>query len=155
MNRQGQDFQIGPGAASLLLIAVVLCMGVLGALSLVSARGDAQLTERSQSMAESAGQLNVRSEESYAQLDALLVELSGAEDDEAYLAALAQRLPMGATLDGRTIYWEEAAEDGRRIACAIEVAPLGEFPRARWSEHRLWTELDEDTSEQLMLLPPL
>ena len=41
MNRR--SFQIGPGAASLLLIAVVLCMGVLGALSLVSARGDAQL----------------------------------------------------------------------------------------------------------------
>lgn len=155
MNRQGQDFQIGPGAASLLLIAVVLCMGVLGALSLVSARGDAQLTERGESMAESAARLNVLSEESYARLDAILAELGGAQDDDAYLAEISMRLPEGAELDGREIRWLEAAEDGRRITCAIEVAELGEFPRARWTEHRLWTELDEDTSEQLMALPPL
>ena len=151
MNRR--SFQIGPGAASLLLIAVVLCMGVLGALSLVSARGDAQLSNRSLRMAESAAQLNVHAEEQLMELDQLLVELSDAEDDEAYLAELASRLPADMSMYDRTVLWEESADDGRRVTCAVEIAPLGEFPRTRWTDHRLWTELIEDMSEQLLLLP--
>ena len=151
MNRR--SFQIGPGAASLLLIAVVLCMGVLGALSLVSARGDAQLSERSLRMAESAATLNSHSEEQLMQLDALLVKLSDAEDDEAYLAALEDRLPGGVVLVNRRIYWDESADDGRRVSCGIEVAPLGEFPRVQWVDHRLWTELDEEAAGQLLLMP--
>ena len=149
-----RDFQIGPGAASLLLIAVVLCMGVLGALSLVSARGDAKLSERSLRMTESAAELYLEAEVKLASLDALLAELSEeAEDDEAYMAALLSRLPEDALVVDRTLRWEEASEDGRRVTCAVEVEPLGTFPRVRWTDHRLWTELDEDTSEQLLLLP--
>ena len=151
MNRR--DFQIGPGAASLLLIAVVLCMGVLGSLSLVSSRGDAKLSERSLRMTESAAQLYVEAEEKLAALDGLLFELSDAEDDEAYLAAIQERLPADTQLIDRTLRWEEASEDGRRVTCAVEIAPLGTFPRVRWTDHRLWTELNEETSEQLLLLP--
>ena len=148
-----RSFQIGPGAASLLLIAVVLCMGVLGALSLVSARGDAQLSARSLRMAESAATLNSHSEEQLMMLDELLVELSDAESDEAYLAELASRLPGDMDLAGRIVSWVEAADDGRRVTCGVEVAPLGEFPRAYWTDHRLWTQLDEDLTEQFLLLP--
>ena len=151
MNRR--SFQIGPGAASLLLIAVVLCMGVLGALSLISARGDAQLSNRSLRMAESAAQLNVHAEEQLMELDQLLAELSDSEDDEAYLAELASRLPGDMWMYERTVSWEESAEDGRRVTCSVEVAPLGESPRVQWTDHRLWTELDEDLSEQLLVLP--
>ena len=151
MNRR--DFQIGPGAASLLLIAVVLCMGVLGSLSLVSSRGDAKLSERSLRMTESAAQLYLEAEQKLAALDGLLAELSDAEDDEAYLAAIQEHLPSDAQLSERTLRWEEASEDGRRVTCAVELAPLGEMPRVRWTDHRLWTELDEDVSEQLLLLP--
>ena len=151
MNRR--SFQIGPGAASLLLIAVVLCMGVLGALSLVSARGDAQLSMRSIRMAESAATLNSYAEEELMQLDKVLVELSAAESDAAYLAEIAALLPPDATLVDHTISWTEYGDDGRRITCAIEIAPLGEFPRVYWTDHRLWTELDEDLSGQMLLLP--
>ena len=151
MNRR--NFQIGPGAASLLLIAVVLCMGVLGALSLVSARGDAQLSLRSVRMAESAATLNSYAEEELMELDRVLVELAKVGDDAQYMAEIAKLLPYDATLNDRTISWVEAGEDGRRVTCAIEIAPLGDFPRMRWTDHRLWTELDEDTSEQLLLLP--
>ena len=151
MNRR--SFQIGPGAASLLLIAVVLCMGVLGSLSLVSARGDAQLSSRSLRMAESAATLNSHSEEQLMELDSLLVELSGAESDDAYLEELANRLPGDMDLAGRIVSWVESADDGRRVTCAVEVAPLGEFPRVQWMDHRLWTQLDEDLGGQFLLLP--
>ena len=152
MNRR--DFQIGPGAASLLLIAVVLCMGVLGALSLVSARSDARLSERSLRMAESAAGLNVHAEERLVELDTLMAEISAVVEDEgAYLTELAERLPDDMWIYDRAIGWEEASDDGRRLTCEIAIAPLGEFPRAKWTEHRLWTELDEDQGEQLLLLP--
>ena len=151
MNRR--EFQIGPGAASLLLIAVVLCMGVLGSLSLVSSRGDAQLSARSLRMTESAAVLYVQAEKRLSEVDTLLEELSGAEDDAAYLAAISERLPEDVWMFDRTISWEEAAQDGRRVSCSLEIAPLGEFPRVRWTDHRLWTELDENVSEQLLLLP--
>ena len=152
MNRR--DFQIGPGAASLLLIAVVLCMGVLGALSLVSAQGDARLSERSLKMAQSAAGLNVHAEERLAEMDVMLAEVSATVDDDgAYLAELSERLPDDVFLYDRTISWEEASDDGRRVTCAVDIAPLGEFPRLRWTEHRLWTELDEDPWGQMLLLP--
>ena len=153
MNRR--NFQIGPGAASLLLIAVVLCMSVLGILSLVSARGDARLSERSATMAYSAAALNVQSERSMALLDATLYvcgqslsasgQSTGEQDaQEAYLAAVGAALPHGMTLMGDTVYWQEASDDGRRIDCEAKIAPMGETPRARFTAHRLYTEIIEE-----------
>ena len=54
MERKG--FRIGPGAASLLLLAVVLSMSALGLLALYSARSDAQMSERSLEVAQSVYQ---------------------------------------------------------------------------------------------------
>lgn len=149
MNRR--EFQIGPGAASLLLIAVVLCMGVLGALSLVSARGDARLSERAMRLAESTAQLNSSSERKLAELDAVLASLSGAASDEEYIRQVADQLPQGTMLSKRTVTWLESAEDGKRISCGAEIAPLGELPRVRWVEHRVWMELDEPDPEDSLL----
>ena len=87
------------------------------------------------------------------ELDKLLVELSDAGDDAAYLAELASRLPAGMSIYDRTVLWEESADDGRRVTCSVEIAPLGEFPRVQWTDHRLWTQLDEDLSGQFLLLP--
>ena len=148
MNRR--DFQIGPGAASLLLIAVVLCMGVLGALSLISARGDARLSERSADMARATAQLDAAAEQKLAELDGILAELSGAQGDEEYLAEFAAQMPEGMALDANRVSWVEQAENGRRLSCAAEIAPLGESPRIYWVEHRTYTELDEDEGDQLL-----
>ena len=142
MNRR--EFHIGPGAASLLLIAVVLCMSVLGILSLVSAGGDARLSERNSAMAVSAAQIDVSAERSLAALDALLASCqSDVEDDEAYLMAAKAALPEGMRLFDNTVIWLEENDDGRRLDCEAEIAPLGDFPRVRFTAHRLYTELDE------------
>ena len=142
MNRR--EFHIGPGAASLLLIAVVLCMSVLGILSLVSASGDARLSERNSAMAISAAQIDVNAERSLAALDELLVACQrDAVDDESYLAAAKASLPDGMRLFDNAVVWFEEYDDGRRLDCEAEIAPLGDFPRVRFTAHRLYTELDE------------
>ncbi len=148
MNRR--EFQIGPGAASLLLIAVVLCMGVLGALSLISARGDARLSERSADMAQVSAQLDAASEKKLAQLDGVLALLSDASSEEEYLSRLVSQMPAGMELHQRRVSWLEQADNGRRLSCAVELSPLGEFPRLRWVEHRLYTELNEDAEDELL-----
>ena len=45
--RRKMNVSFGPGAASLILIVVILSMGVLGMLALMNARNDARLSERS------------------------------------------------------------------------------------------------------------
>ena len=150
MNRR--EFQIGPGAASLLLIAVVLCMGVLGALSLVSARGDARLSERSAVVAQEAAELSAHSERVLAELDATLKELSETTGSNLeYLEQIAEHLPEGVELNDRTVSWVESAEGGRRVTCAAEIAQLGRFPRVQWVEHRVWTQLEEANPEDELL----
>lgn len=146
MNRR--DFQIGPGAASLLLIAVVLCMSVLGALSLVSARGDARLAGRGAALAEVSAALDAQAERRFAELDAVLADCQAAADDGAYLRAVEEALPEGMALSDRTVFWQEA--DGNRLLdCEAEIAPLGGFPRARWAAHRLYTEAPDAYEESI------
>lgn len=142
MNRK--DYHIGPGAASLMLIVVVLSMSVLGMLSMMNARSDNRLSARSAEVTEEAYLLSSMAEQSVAELDAVLVDCARqAEDDEAWLALVADRLPMGMTLDGRTVSWTEQSEAGRKMICSVELMDFSEYPRMRWTEHRLNTQLDE------------
>lgn len=142
MNRR--EFHIGPGAASLLLIMVVLCMGVLGALTLVSARNDARLSDRTLMVAEISAQLNARSEQTLAELDAILKEASAAENEEAYFAAIEALLPENMEFYGNsTISWQESSEEGRKLDCEVTLTPFGEFPRYTWQTHMMWTDMSE------------
>ena len=143
MNRK--DYQIGPGAASLMLIVVVMGMSVLGILAMMNARSDNRLSMRSAEVAEQAYSLSSAAERSLAMLDAVLENCAEqAEDDAGWLALVADALPEGMSMFGRTVSWTEASEEeGRRMICAVELTELGATPRAQWTEHRLSTQLDE------------
>ncbi len=143
MKRRG--FQIGPGAASLMLIVVVLSMSVLGILTLINARSDVQLSARSVEIAEEIYQLDEKAEKSLAALDEALLVLAGETRDEAeYLSLLPERLPEGMTLVGSTVYWQEQGNGTKSMTCAAEIAPLGAFPRCRFVEHRLLSGIDNE-----------
>ena len=135
-----RSFHIGPGAASLTLIAVTLALGVLAMLSLISARNDLTLSRRSAELAPSIAQLNARSEQDMARLDGVLIDCLGAQGDEEYLEMIEAALPEGMSLQGRTVSWTIDGEDGRALECAAQIAPLGDFPRAQWSAHRHTSE---------------
>ena len=133
---KNREYHVGPGAVSLLLVIVVVSMSVLGLLSLISARGEYNLTKRAALLARSEHETAAQSEYALAQLDALLLESGAAcEDDEAYLASVAAALPEGMQLSGRTVTWTEQGENGRALLCSAEILPLGSSVRCRWTEH--------------------
>lgn len=137
------SLSFGPGAASLILIVVILSMSVLGMLALMNARNDARLSERSTAVVIAGYELNDRAERRFAALDGVAAQCAAASDaDEAYLAAVKGLLPEGMLMDGRIVSWEET--DGlRTLNCAVEVMPLGDGERLVWRDHRLTAVTEE------------
>lgn len=134
MNRH--EIRVGPGAASLMLIAVVLSMSVLGLLSLMNARTDLQMARRSAQVSEQIAALDVQAEETFARIDAVFASCNDAQTHEEYIARAAQLLPEGVNLENDTVSWLQQGEDHRILECAAQLAPLGETPRLKWKIHR-------------------
>ena len=133
-----REYRIGPGAASLMLLVVVLSMSVLGMLALMSARSDENLSLRSAEVARQVAELNVSAERSLAELDDALAKAAGAAQISTGQKFLpAPKRPAGVeaalneamTLEGRTVSWKETNDEGRTLACAVELEPFGAFPR--------------------------
>lgn len=141
--RRKSRISFGPGAASLILIMVVLTMSVLGILSLMSARSDMSLTRRSAEVIRAGYVLSAQAEKTAATLDTLAVHARTRSVDElAYLDAIRAGLPRDIELEDRQIVWEES--DGlRTLECALEVLPMTDEARLRWTTHRL-TAVTED-----------
>ena len=143
--RRKSNVSFGPGAASLILIVVILSMAVLGMLALMNARNDSKLSGRSIEVVAAGFALNDRAERNVAELDAVLARCAASTfSDEAYLAAVRGSLPDGMLMgqEDRIVSWE--LTDGlRTLSCAVEVLPQGENERLRWREHRL-TAVTED-----------
>ena len=143
--RRKSNVSFGPGAASLILIVVILSMAVLGMLALMNARNDSKLSSRSIEVVAAGFELNDRAERNMAELDAVVARCAASTfSDEAYLAAIRGSLPDGMLMsqEDRIVSWE--LTDGlRTLSCAVEVLPQGENERLRWREHRL-TAVTED-----------
>ena len=142
MNRKSR-VSFGPGAASLILIVVILSMSVLGILALMNARNDIKLCERSVQVVQAGYQLNVEAERKLASLDAIAAMYAAkSENDDDYAAAVRAFLPTDMTMTDRTISWEET--DGvRTLECAVSLNPLGEGRRFKWVDHRLTATTEE------------
>ncbi len=141
--REKSRISFGPGAASLILIVIILSMSVLGILSLMNSRNDLKLSQRSTSVIQAVYQLYDQAERDFASLDATVAKVGRAVDDkDEYLPVIEAALPDGMTLSGNTISWNKT--DGfRTLDLAVEVLPLGNTPRIRWTVHRL-TAVTED-----------
>ncbi len=142
--RRKSNVSFGPGAASLILIVVILSMSVLGMLALMNARNDHKLSSRSIAVVEAGYALNEQAERSLAALDGVLYTCSAVsgDDDDAYLAAIRGLLPAGMLMDGRIVSWVET-DELRTLNCAVEVLPLGGNARFEWREHRLTAVTEE------------
>lgn len=135
-----REFHLGPGAASLILVAVVMAMSILALLSLMNARTDLQMAQRSARVAENAAALECASEESFARLDGIVAACTGADEAE-FLAQIARSLPAEMCLQGRVVLWTEQSADAGALECGAEIAPMGETPRIQWTIHRHSAEL--------------
>ena len=138
---------LGPGAASLILIVVVLSLCMMAMLTQISARNDYNLCHRSAEMVQRVYELNAKSEAKLAELDALLVNAQkDAGSMEAYLERVAELLPEGMTLEEDTITWTEPL-DNRNLKCIVQLTPPGENLRTKWISHKLMVDEPEDDWE--------
>lgn len=137
---------LGPGAPSLILIFVVLAMSMLGMLALMNGRNDLKLSERSVLVTQAVYELNVKAEESRAEIDDILKrERSLSQDNEQYLLRIEKTLPLEYTLEYDDIQkegsiarisWTET--DGmRNLHCALSVFPMDDEKREEWERHSL------------------
>ena len=129
---------VGPGASSLILIAVVLALSVLTVLTMIAARNDEALAQRSAETRQEVYGLFAAGEKSMARLDAVLAACRADKpsDMESYLARVAEKLPEGMKLREDVVSWTEKTET-RALECAARVTEPGETARAVWTMHRL------------------
>ncbi len=131
MNRK---LQIGPGAASLLLIAIVLSMSVLGVLMLMNAQSDYQLSLGSTALTEDVYRLNEQAEESLRRLAEVCSGMP-MEDIESVL-------PADMEADGNLILWTETM-DNRALDCAVRLEDTEKGRAYTWVTHVFYTIMEE------------
>ena len=138
---------LGPGAASLILIVVVLSLCMLAMLAQIGARNDYSLSARSAEMITRVYDLRDRSEHRMAELDAILVRSSAeGQDREAFLNKVKENLPEDMTLDEDVVSWSEPL-DNRTMNCEAEILEPDGIPRAKWITYKLKVEEPEDDWE--------
>ena len=138
---------LGPGAASLILIVVVLSLCMLAMLAQIGSRNDFSLASRSAEMITRVYELSDQSERRFAELDAILARCQKeAQDTEAYLELVEASLPEDMTLDGDLVSWTEPL-DNRTMNCEVKLAEPGAMPRAQWTNYRLKVDEPEDDFE--------
>ncbi len=132
---------LGPGAASLILIVVILSLCMLTMLMQISARNDLSLSTRGTEMITRVYELFDRSENRLATLDAFLVRCQKAaegQDMDAYLDLVEQNLPEGFTMedtkDGKIITWHDPL-DKRVLTNSVRLLPPGGAERTEWVVH--------------------
>ena len=135
---------LGPGAASLILIIVVLSLCMIAMLTQIAAKNDYNLCARSADMVQRVYELNAQSEQKMAALDTVLLQARGeAGDMKAYLDKVKEMLPEGMELEEDRITWTEPL-DNRNLECIVQLLPLEEKQRAKWISHKLVVEEPED-----------
>ena len=134
---------LGPGAASLSLIVVVLALCMLSMLTLVTAKNDMHLAGRSAEMIRQVYELNSESERHLAELDAALVKAAGEAGEAAdWLERVRKELPEMMTMEEDIVSWTET-KDNRHLDCQVRVKAPGEGKRTEWVSHRLIVEEPE------------
>ena len=145
MNRR--KIALGPGAASLILIVVVLSLCMLAMLTQISARNDDNLCKRSAEMTQRVYEVYARSEQRLAELDAVLLSAQkDADGMEAYLEKVEKNLPEGMSMEGDRVTWTEPL-DSRHLQCTVQLLPPGEKQRTKRISHQLIADEPEDDWE--------
>ena len=139
---------LGPGAASLILIVVVLSLCMMAMLTQIGARNDYNLCKRSAEMVQRVYELNEQSERKLAELDTLLIKAQkeAGENMEAYLEKVESLLPEGMSLEDEQVTWTEPL-DNRNLECIVQLLPPGEKERMKWVSHKLLVDEPEEDWE--------
>ena len=139
---------LGPGAASLILIVVVLSLCMMAMLTQIGARNDYNLCKRSAEMVQHVYELNAQSEKKLAELDAVLIKAQqeAGSDKGAYLKKVEELLPEGMSMEEEQVTWTEPM-DNRKLECIVQLLPPGEKERTKWISHKLLVDEPEEDWE--------
>ena len=138
---------MGPGAASLILIVVVLSLCMLAMLATIGSRNDYSLASRSAEMITRVYELHEQSERRFAELDAILAKCQAETTDMAsYLALVEENLPEDMVLDEDVVSWTEPL-DNRTMNCEVQILERGGKTRAKWIAYKLKVDEPEDDWE--------
>lgn len=138
---------LGPGAASLILIVVVLSLCMLAMLAQIGSRNDLSLASRSASMITRVYNLSANSERKLAELDQILARCQKeTQDMQSYLALVEENLPEGMEIEEDQISWTEPL-DNRTMNCTVRLQEPGELPRAVWTNYKLKVDEPEENWE--------
>ena len=135
--RRGSGHRIGPGASTVLMILLVLCLTMLGVLSLAAARSDSAITQRAVQAETAYYQAQTAAAEALAELDAALVqvreEVGG--DLPAWEDAIARM--AGYRAERGDIALEIPVDDHRLLSIVVEPLPPEEGRRYDVVENRI------------------
>ena len=140
-------FRLSPGAPSLVLIVVVLSMSIMGMLMFIRTQNDQRLSDRSMRVAQADTLLAEQAEERFASLDNLAaICKNDVNDDEAWLLAVENALPMGMEMEERRICWQEE-DHGRVLYVAVDLLPYEDELRLAWHTRTLYAEVGNTWNE--------
>ena len=139
-------YHIGPGAASLVMIVVMLCLSVLGILTWSSARADLRLSQRENEMTAGYYLADAQAQRLLAQLDGVLAASAAAAVDwRDYLARIDSAMPQGVSRLGDVLSYTQDATALRGLRVQLRLTPLGGLARYQLEA---WVLEDETSWEE-------
>ena len=158
MKRNGQT-RIGLGAASMVLILLVLCLALLGVLSLVTARADLRMSSRDMDLALQYAQAEASMQRLLADLDEKMANAWQHSQSDAQYAAECMRIE---TVGDAEVLWldDETAEiavdagAGRELCVQLMRNTMDEAAENRYiiKKHTLQNAEGFEQTESLILM---
>ena len=129
--KRKQSSHVGLGAASLIMILLVLCLALMGVLSLMSARADLSMSRRYAELAEGYARASSQAQRAIAHLDERLEELRlNAQDEAQYADACMQIAQLGDV----HVEWKHAHEAKMRFDAGAERELEVTIERTAWDK---------------------
>ena len=153
MKKARQEYRFGIGAASMLLIFIILCVTTLSVLSLSGARADMALAKRNRDMQLAYAHAAVKVQEVLAEVDAFLLSArsiaASQEEYEGLIQALHIALPYF-EVSGSDIFFDVDAGFERSIEVFLSVLPYEETESGRYriARHALRNDALWETEEE-------
>lgn len=157
MNERGQ-VRAGLGVPSMVLVLVVLCLSMLGVLSLISARNDAELAQRHAILTAAYDEAAASAQRALCDLDAQLCDAWRSSEDEAQYDAACTQVTLAG---GFPVEWEEQtavlrfdAGYDRELVVRIRRCTWEEAAQKRFTliQHALQDTLEWEQTDGLHLM---
>lgn len=153
-----EESAAGLGAASLIMILLVLCLSLMGILSLMSARAELKLSRRHAQLAAQYAHASASAQEALAQLDTQLMQIYQASaQEDAYVQACMEIAAVGeahvAWNDTRAMLAVDAGE-ARTLQVEIELETWENAANQRYlvTGYRLVDESEWKQTDGLVLM---